>query len=105
MKGNAMHVCPVCGWPLNTRGQLETHIEIKHSEVKFVAVTLHDGQFRIQIYHAYPPGEWDEIGGFWRASDDQHFVVLGQGIYAGEVDSDKLSADIAVFLGLGKRVL
>lgn len=100
-----MSVCPVCGWPLNGERQLKNHVQIKHRNVNFVTVTLSDEQFKMQSREVYPSGEWLPIGNFWRASDNKMFIALGQGIYAGEVDVDKLGADIADFLGLGKRVL
>src|SRR5688572_22459456 len=100
-----MNMCPVCGWPLNGERQLKTHLEVKHSDVKYVAVKPFGNQFKMQIHQSYPKGDWLPIGGFLRTSDSQQFVALGQGIYAGEVKADKLSADIAEFLGLGKRVV
>lgn len=100
-----MKLCPVCGWPLNGISQLKTHLEIKHADVKYVTIKPFGNQFKMQIHHKYPDGDWVHIGGFLRSSDNQAFIALGQGIYAGEVDVDKLNADVAGFLGLGKRVL
>jgi hypothetical protein len=74
-------------------------------EAKFLTIKPFGNQFKMQIHHSYPKGGWVQIGVFWRASDNQRFIALGQGIYAGEVDEDKLSADIADFLNLGKRIM
>lgn len=100
-----MHTCPVCGWPLHSLSELKTHLEIKHKGVRYLTIEPSGSDFKMGNLHSYPEGDWDQIGGFWRASDDQQFVVLGKGIYAGEVDMDELSAAISDFLGLGKRVL
>lgn len=99
-----MFLCPICGWPLHTANEMKTHIEIKHNEVKFLTIKPFGNQFKMQIHHNYPKGKWDLLGGFWRKHDDQHFIALGQGVYAGEVDADKLSADVSEFLGLGRQV-
>lgn len=100
-----MNVCPVCGWPLNGERQLKTHMGIKHKGMKFLTVTPVGNDFDIQVHDVYPDGDWLGIGNFLRFTDSQRFLALGQGIYAGEVDADKLTAAIADFLGLGKRVL
>lgn len=99
-----MNICPVCGWSLNGERQLKTHLEIKHGDVQYVTIKPFGNQFKMQIHHKYPAGNWLHIGGFLRRSDNQQFVALGQGIYADEVDVDKLNADVAEFLGLGRRI-
>lgn len=99
-----MNLCPVCGWPLNSLGHLKTHLKIKHQDVKYLTVKPFGNQFKMQIHHLYPKGEWDQIGNFLRFSDNQQFITLGRDLYAGEVNEAQLSADIAKFLGLGKRV-
>lgn len=100
-----MVICPICGLALNTRAQFNTHLGVKH-RMQWLTVKPSGNGFEMQIHRTYPEeGEWLEIGGFSRPSDDQDFIILGQDIYAGEVDEDKLLADISEFLGLGKRVL
>lgn len=98
-----MLICPICGLALNTRAQLNTHLEVKH-RMQWLTVKPDGDAFEMEIHREFPEGGWIQIGAFWRISDDQYFIALGQGIYAGEVDEDKLNADIAKFLGLGKRV-
>lgn len=100
-----MKVCPVCGWPLASTRQIKTHMGIEHADVKFVTVLPSDGKFEMSVHDTYPDGDWLKIGNFWRTNDNQPFIALGQGLYAGEVDADQLGAHIADFLGLGKRVL
>ena len=98
-----MHVCPICGWPMPSLSQLSTHMEIKH-KVQYLTVKPSGDQFEMETHRTLPEGDWIQIGWFCRTSDGQHFIAFGQDIYAGEVDENKLSADIAEFLGLGKRL-
>lgn len=73
--------------------------------VKYCTVKPSGDGLEMQIRNVWPEGPWYKIGDMYRDSDGQHFIVIAQGLYAGQVDEDKLSADIAEFLGLGKRVL
>lgn len=100
-----MKQCPICNLALNSQRHLKTHLEIKHRELKYLTVELDGDQFKMKIRQSYPDGEWDFIGKFWRAHDDQRFIALGRGIYAGEVDEERLSTDIAKVLDLGKWVM
>lgn len=100
-----MNVCPVCGLPLNGKRALNTHLEVKHGDAKYLTVEPSGREFTIKIRDTYPKGSWDHIGIFLRESDEQHFIVLGRGIYAGEVSTERLSAAISDFLGLGRRIL
>lgn len=62
------------------------------------------GKFEMKMQDGHPGKGWDYLGNFLRLSDNQHFIVHGKGIYAGEVDENALSTQLADFMGLGRRI-
>ncbi len=70
----------------------------------YITVKKRGRKLTFDKHENHPPGNWDEIGTFYRADTDTWFSILGRGIYASEVDADKLSDGVADVIGMGRRL-